>query len=91
MLRLLGINILCSLIIVISLGILTPLAECIKLRWLSKNTIINNRRVQFRGKTLSLYGKYISWAFLTLITLGIYGFWVGIKKINWEVENTKLM
>ena len=91
MLRLLGINILCALIIVISLGILTPLAECIKLRWLAKNTIINNRRVQFRGKTLSLYGKYISWAFLTLITLGIYGFWVGIKKINWEVENTKLM
>ena len=91
MLRLLGINILCTLITIISFGILFPVAECIKLRWLAKNTIINNRRVQFRGKALSLYGKYISWAFLTLITLGIYGFWVGIKKINWEVENTKLM
>lgn len=91
MLRLLGINILCILITVISFGILAPLAECIKLRWIVKNTVINDTGIIFKGKTLSLYGKYIKWIFLTIITLGIYSLWVPIRKIDWEVENTELM
>ena len=79
------------LITMVSFGILYPLAECIKFRWLAINTVVNNRRVIFLGKTLNLYGKYIIWTFLTIITLGIYSFWIGIKKIDWEVQNTELL
>lgn len=87
-LPLLGINLLCILITCISFGILYPLAKCLKLKWLAKNTIINNERIVFEGKAFKLFGKYICWGFLTLITLGIYGLWLSIKKISWEVENT---
>ena len=91
MLRLLGINLLCILITLISLGLLFPLAECIKLRWLAKNTVINGHRVIFEGKALKLYSKYIKWILLIIITLGIYGFWVPLRKLEWKVENTTLL
>ncbi|MBQ2946951.1 MAG: DUF898 family protein [Bacilli bacterium] len=91
MLRLLGINLLCLLVILISFGLLFPVAECIKLRWLAKNTVINGHRVIFEGKALKLYGKYIKWALLMVVTFGIYGFWVPLRKLEWEVENTALL
>lgn len=91
MLRLLGINLLCIFITLISFGILLPVAECIKLRWLAKNTVINGHRTIFVGKALKLYGKYIKWALLMLITIGIYGFWVPLRKLEWKVENTALL
>ena len=91
MLRLLGINLLCLVITLISFGLLLPVAECIKLRWLARNTVINNHRVIFEGKALKLYIKYIKWVLLTLITLGIYGLWVPLRKLEWKVENTTLL
>lgn len=90
-LKYVGINILCFIITIISFGLLYPLAECIKLKWLSRNTIISRKLVSFDGKALNLFGKYISWIFLTIITLGIYGLWLVLKKTNWEVSHTHLI
>lgn len=86
-----GINLLCTILPAISFGLLIPLAECIKLRWISKYTVINKCRIIFEGKALNLFLKSIGWGFLTIITFGIYGLWLPIKIINWEVENTVLV
>ncbi|MBO5752164.1 MAG: DUF898 family protein, partial [Proteobacteria bacterium] len=33
-------------------------------------------------------GKWIIWALLTIITLGIYSFWLNIKLKQWKIKHT---
>lgn len=42
----------------------------------------------FDGKATQLFGNWIKWWLLTLVTLGIYGFWLGIKLKQWKVKHT---
>ncbi|WP_155833304.1 DUF898 family protein [Butyrivibrio sp. WCD3002] len=56
--------------------------------WEIKHTVINGRRLQFSGSAIGLFGNWIKWLILSIITLGIYGFWVGIKLIKWKVSHT---
>lgn len=86
-LQLVRINILCSFLTIASFGILYPFTEWIKLRWIAKHSVINRKKILFSGKALSLIGHYILWLFLTVITLGIYGFWLKIKMIKLKVKN----
>ncbi|WP_341271095.1 DUF898 family protein [Syntrophomonas wolfei] len=43
----------------------------------------------FTGSAISLFGNWILWLLLTIITLGIYSFWVGIALEKWKVKNTQ--
>ena len=52
--------------------------------------IINRKRIIFHGKSLKLFGKYLLWLLLTIITFGIYGLWVPLKFYDFEVSNTNL-
>lgn len=85
---LIGIGILQTLLIAITLGIGTPWAVCIRERWMAKHTIIDGQRLVFDGKGGQLFGKYIVWLLLTIITLGIYSFWLSIKMKQWVVSHT---
>ncbi|MCC3867740.1 DUF898 domain-containing protein [Terrisporobacter mayombei] len=85
---LIGVNILAWAITILTLGIATPWAMCIKYRWEAKHTVIEGRRLKFIGSGGSLFLHYIKWLILTIITLGIYGFWLYIKMLQWKVENT---
>ena len=40
------------------------------------------------GTGLQLFGNYIKWFLLTIITIGIYGFWLDIKMRKWVVKHT---
>ena len=55
--QLIGINILCFILKLISFGLLSAFTECIKLRWINKHTVINRKKLVFTGKGLSLSGK----------------------------------
>ena len=57
-------------------------------RWEAKHTVINGHRLTFDGTAAQLFGKWILWLFLTIITVGIYGFWVAIKLKKWKVSHT---
>ena len=57
-------------------------------RWEAKHTVINGKRLVFDGKAIQLWDKLLLWLLLTLITLGIYGLWVGIKVKKWKIEHT---
>ena len=87
-LELIGINIVAFLISALTLGIATPWAVTLKHSWIKKHTIIDGKRLKFTGTVGSLFFNYIKWWFLTLITLGIYGFWLEIKMEEWKAINT---
>jgi len=89
-LQLVGINILCNFLNVISLFTLFPFTVCIKLRWIAKHSIINRKKIVFDGMGIGLLGKYLLWLFLTIITFGIYGLWLNIKMIKWKVKHSRL-
>ena len=59
--------------------------------WEIKHTIINGRRLVFDGSAVGLFGQWIKWLLLTIITLGIYGLWVGIKLKKWKVSHTYMV
>ena len=46
------------------------------------------KQLVFDGKGIQLFGKYIAWGFLTIITLGIYGLWLPIKMEKWKLKHT---
>ena len=87
-LELIGINIVAFLISALTLGIATPWAVTLKHCWIKKHTIIDGKGLKFTGTGGSLFFNYIKWWFLTLITLGIYGFWLEIKIEEWKAKNT---
>ena len=88
LLGLICINILQGLLITITLGFGAPWAMCMKERWIAKNTYIEGRQLAFDGTGAQLFGSYIKWFLLTLITFGIYGFWLEIKMKQWLVKHT---
>ena len=57
-------------------------------RWETSHTVIDGRRLYFDGTAAQLFGSWIKWLLLTIITIGIYGFWVGIKMKQWVTLHT---
>lgn len=90
LLGMIGIGILQWLIITFTLGFGVPWAVCVKERWYAKHTIIDGKQLVFDGTGGQLFGNYIKWFLLTLITFGIYGFWLNIKMRQWVVKHTHL-
>ena len=89
LLGLIGVNILAWVISVLTFGIATPWAMCIKYKWQINNTVIEGRRLKFIGTGSSLFMNYIKWWILTIITFGIYGFWLYI--LNCQFKSDKLL
>lgn len=87
MLGCLGINIVVFLLTLITLGIGTPWALCIKKRWEIKHTQYGGRQLVFDGRGHQLLGNTLKWFFLTIITLGIFVFWWGIKLRRWYIKH----
>lgn len=86
--ELIGYEILCAFITIISFGICLPWAVCMFARWETQHTVVNGRRLTFDGRGGELIWKWLLWVFLTIITFGIFGIWVGIKFKRWMVEHT---
>ena len=85
----LGLAIVNALIIVFTLGIGTPWVICRTYRWKYSHSIINGKRLIFHGTAGSLFAQWIKWVFLSIITLGIYYFWLNIALEKWIVANTE--
>ena len=79
---------LCFFITVCTLGLAFPWAICLFNNWKFSHTVIEGRRLKFTGAGINLFGKYILWWFLCIITFGIYGFWLFIAMEKWMVKNT---
>ena len=85
------INIAQGLIVALTLGIGTPWAVCLKESWLAEHTIIDGHRLTFDGKGSQLFGNYIVWFLLGIVTLGIYFLWLSIKMKQWVTKHTHMI
>lgn len=88
LLQFIGWSILGGLITFLTLGICFPWALCMVYGWKINHTVIEGRRLKFTGTAIGLFGNWIKWLLLCIITLGIYGFWLGIALEKWKVKNT---
>jgi uncharacterized membrane protein YjgN (DUF898 family) len=77
-------------LMLITLGIALPWLECIAIRWICNNTTIGGKQFKFKGTGGGLFGRYIIWWLLTLVTFGIYVFWSIRNQIRWIVENIEM-
>lgn len=84
----LGVSILALLIILLTLGLCTPFAIVLRQRWRAKHTYVRGHRLIFVGGGVQLFGLWVKWFLLIIVTLGIYGFWVAPRIQKWVVENT---
>ena len=80
-----------SLLISCTFGICYPWALCMIYGWKINHTVIEGRRLQFNGTAVGLFGNWIKWLLLIVVTLGIYSFWVHIKLEQWRVKNTTFL
>jgi uncharacterized membrane protein YjgN (DUF898 family) len=76
------------LLTIVTLGIAYPWALVMRQQWITNHTLVDGRRLKFLGSGTELFGLYIIWFILIVITLGIYSLWVGPKITKWVVENT---
>lgn len=88
---LIGIGILQIVLGCLTLGLWIPWGVCMRERWYADHTTIDGRQVVFDGHGEELFLNYLKWALLTVITFGIYGFWLSLKMKAWIVEHTHLV
>ena len=58
------------------------------INWKVKQTVIDGHRLYFDGTAMQLFGNWIKWLILTVITLGIYSFWLNINLEQWITKHT---
>ena len=80
-----------SLITSCTFGISYPWALCMIYGWKINHTVVEGKRLKFNGNAVGLFGNWIKWLLLIIVTLGIYGFWVHIKLEQWKVKNTTFL
>lgn len=71
-----------------SFGICYPWAVCMVKSWEARHTVINGNRMKFNGTPMQLFGTWIKWWALTIVTCGIYAFWLPIKSRQWVTCHT---
>lgn len=82
-----GTNILAGLVVIVPfVGFAWSII--IRTKWEMCHTVTDSRRLIFVGTVGSLFLKYLLWGFLTVITFGIFSFFIPVKQMRWEAENT---
>lgn len=77
-----------TILTICSFGLLYPCALCLMYNWRIKNTVIDGDNMEFDGKSMQLWGLWIKWILLSIITLGIYSLWIPISLLKWETKHT---
>ena len=83
-----GTGILAVLVTLCTLGICYPFALVLRERWRAKHSSIDGFALVFTGSAWALFGNWLKWLLLSIITLGIYLFWVGPRIQQWKWEHT---
>jgi len=63
-------------------------SNIIKLNWERSHTVIDSRRLVFKGTVGNFFLKYLLWGILTAITFGIFALFIPVKNFKLEAENT---
>lgn len=76
-----------GLLNICTLGIAYPWAKTMRMRYICEHTYINGQKMRFTGSGGALWGQYIKWWLLTLITFGLYGFRISGRLRKWQIEH----
>ena len=71
----------------ITFGIMVPWTTAWQYKYYAARSTYSGKKVKFDGRGIQLLGKWILWALLTIITLGIYGFFMAIALKKWIVKH----
>lgn len=82
-----GYKLLAFLLTVVTLTIAKPWADKLILDYKINHTSYNGKRLKFEGQGTNLFVQRFKWILLTIITLGIYSFWIPIKMEKWVTSN----
>ncbi len=63
-------------------------ANIIGLKYRRKHTIVCGQRMRFTANTWNLFWNCVKWAFLSVITVGIYLIWLPTKVRKWTRKHT---
>lgn len=85
-----GTALLATLITIITLGICFPFALVLFQRWRAKHTLLLGYRLKFTGMATHLFGLWLKWLLLIIVTFGIYSFWVTPRVFKWVAEHTDI-
>ena len=83
-----GRSLLASFLSGITLGIAAPWCFCWLYKWHKEHTLVDGYKQTFDGKGIQLWGKILLWLLLTVITLGIYSFYLPIAWSKWIAKHT---
>ncbi len=76
------------LITACTFGICYPFALVLRERWRAKHSSIDGFPLVFTGSATALFGNWIKWLLLSIVTVGIYLLWVGPRIAEWKWEHT---
>lgn len=85
-----GMTLVIGLLSALSLGFAVPALKCWYLRWKYRNTVIGGYRLKFNGTGGQLFGKWILWSLLCIVTVGIYTIWMPVKLLEWETKHIEI-
>lgn len=85
-----GMTLVIGLLSALSLGFAVPALKCWYLRWKYRNTVIGGYRLKFNGTGGQLFGKWILWSLLCIVTVGIYTIWMPVKLLEWETKHVEI-
>ncbi|WP_341472336.1 DUF898 family protein [Fonticella tunisiensis] len=77
-----------TIVTICTFGICYPWAVCKLYGWKINHAVVEGRRLKFDGKAVQLFGNWIKWWLLCVVTLGIYSFWLGIALNKWKAKHT---
>ncbi len=81
-------NLVGGLLCLVTLGIASPWVICYLVGWERKHSVYSGRRLVFNGTGMQLFGKWIIWFLLTIVTCGLYGLVMGLKLEQWILSHT---
>lgn len=76
------------IITIATLGLCYPFAVVLRERWRAKHSYIDGKQLVFTGSAWGLFGNWVKWLLLSIITCGIYLLWVGPRIQKWIWVNT---
>lgn len=82
------INLWAAILVIVSLGLLTPYVICKKQRYKASRTYISGEKMVFRGKSMQLFGKFLLWWFLSIITFGLFMLFMITSVKKWTIFHT---
>lgn len=84
----LGWSLLCVAVTTVTLGIAFPVTYVWMLRFRTRHTIYDGKRLSFDGNAAGLIGNWLKWLVLCIPTLFVYAFTIPKKLLVWKAKHT---